>query len=103
MAIQLLVITEFGETLKKNGVIDTLNLQKIVALAKNEGMVAIGYVDPQGDTYFNELQLREAQKEIDILSTYSELSQHDLALIKSSVDYALLQGGFVYVKFEHIS
>lgn len=101
MAIRLITMNEFGEVLKECGSIDQASLQKIVSIAESEGMSCVSYIDTEGDTYFNEAQLQEAQKEINILSTYSDVSREVVELIQSAIRCALEQGSFTYLKFEH--
>jgi len=98
--VAIKVIDEFGGTEGNFGCFEEDDLQKLVKIAEQEDMLCLSFIDLPQDTYFNELQCRDIQKELVILRNYIELDSKLLEAIYKAVELALKEES--YVKFEVI-
>ncbi len=97
--MQMAIIDEFNEYEKKYNLINVNDLKQVVSVSTKLDLDCLSFVSFEEDTIFNQVQMRDILKEIDILSSL-EVSVPLLDLIKEAV-YFGLQDDYRYLKFEN--
>lgn len=94
----LSIIDELGNYEKIIGNLNNESLSKLLFLAKKLNLKCITYISEESDTIFNQLQIREISKEIEILSKNNG-DNEILTALEKAIAFGLLED-YLYLKLE---
>ncbi len=98
--INLRVLDEFNEQLHDCGVLNPIELTDVIDSASQCQLINISLIDINNDTYFNNDQLKDVEREIVHLGKHFPQSAALLACIKNGIDLTRSEGTYAYLKFE---
>lgn len=93
------IIDEFNEYEKVYKDIDCESLKLLVKEAERLNFDCLAFISSDVDTIFNQIQMRDILKELDILRKNTKVNQELIDKIKEAIDYGLLED-YHYLKFE---
>ena len=96
----LLVIDELNEVEKNYGEIDREQITNIINFSKEHNFECLGSVDLKLDTIFNEEQMGEVKKELEIIQQNQIADQKIINLIKEAIDFGTLDN-YLYLRFQN--
>ena len=98
----LSVIDEFNEYEKKYGLIKPEDLKQLIAESERLDFDCLAFVSFETDTIFNQLQMRNMLKELDILCDKTDVNKALLDNIKKAIQFGLTED-YMYIKFERMN
>lgn len=93
------IIDEFNEYEKVYNDINYEDLEFLVKEAERLNFDCLSFISFDCDTIFNQIQMRDILKELDILRKNTNADQKLIDKIKEAIDYGLLED-YHYLKFE---
>ncbi len=97
--IILQVIDKKWKIIKEIGGVEDMKLHNFTKQCNQKNLKCLSFVDFVGDTYFNEKQIREILKEIEVLQEDKQVNQEIVEIIQRGCLEAL-KGFNYYLKFE---
>lgn len=98
MAIQVRIVDEDGIVQTILGFIEWEDSLALVQIATQLNMKCLNFLDPAGDTIFNEKQIYQIKEEIKTLQDTKKINPEVLNLINKATDEAL-KDVHLYLKF----
>ncbi len=95
----LLVVDELGYPEKNFGIIDHVELSKIVQVAENNDFDCLSFISFESDTIFNPEQMAQIKKEIKILKKHQEINSDLLNKIHEAIKFGF-SDDCLYLKFQ---
>lgn len=98
MHVQLQIIGEDYELLKKSGLIDKQKIDCMVDLAKKLNFYCLKYVDSEQPTFFSQQHFETLKNELEILKKHPEVDGNLIDLLEA-YSYKIFRVDYIYLKF----
>ncbi len=98
----LSVIDEFNEYEKKYGLIEPSGLTQLISESERLNFDCLAFLSLETDTIFNQLQMRDILKELEVLYDKTDVNKALLDKIREAIQFGLTED-YMYLKFEQIN
>ena len=95
--MKIIVLDQWGGSIIIFGQFTVEDFQKIINIAKKYDMPCLGFIDTIEDTYFNEEQCADIQKELVTLKNYKELNKNLLHALFRASDTAVKSESYIKI------